>query len=159
MKRISVLLLLTAALALSAVGQDEGAKAKKDSAKASGNSATEQKLAQMEKELWEGWKNKDTAVFKKYMAAKSMNVGTSGVAGTEQAIDDLSKSDCKVAGYTVETPQYQWYDKNTVMMSYKATQDAVCGGEKVPAAVWASSVWVNQGGQWKAAFHQETAAK
>ena len=92
MKRISVLLLLTAALALSAVGQDEGAKAKKDSAKASGNSATEQKLAQMEKELWEGWKNKDTAVFKKYMAAKSMNVGTSGVAGTEQAIDDLSKS-------------------------------------------------------------------
>jgi hypothetical protein len=155
MKRSILILTMVVALALSVLGQT---KEPKEKMAGGGNSATEQKLAQMEKELWEGWKNKDSAVFKKYMASKSLNVGGDGVMGTEQEIESLAKSDCNVTSYSVEQPQFQWYDKNTVMMVYKAAQDAVCGGKKVPPEVMASSVWMKEGGQWKAAFHQETPA-
>lgn len=41
-------------------------------------------------------------------------------------------------------------------MTYKAKQDTTCGGNKVPAEVVASSVYVNKGGKWLAASHQES---
>ena len=149
----TILSLLTA-LALSVTAQDKAAQTKKKT----GDSAVEQKLTQMEKELWEAWKNKQVDPFKKVMAAESMSVGTSGIVGTEQAISAIGSHDCKVAGYTVGQPQFMWLDKNSVMMAYPATQDAVCGGEKAPPEVWATSMWVKHGNDWKAVFHQETPA-
>jgi hypothetical protein len=123
------------------------------------SNGTEQKLTQMEKDLWEAWKNHDVEPFKKAMSTQSVNVGSGGVAGTEQALKDLGSSDCKVASYTLADTKFTWFDKNTVMMTYKADQDATCNGQKIPGTVWASSLWVNKDKQWKAAFHQETPAQ
>ena len=97
--------------------------------------------------------------FKKAMSTQSVNVGSGGVAGTEQALKDLGSSDCKVASYALADTKFTWFDKNTVMMTYKADQDATCNGQKIPGTVWASSLWVNKDKQWKAAFHQETPAQ
>lgn len=158
MHRSFWVLLLAATLATTAFGQMEGSK-DKQKAKGKSNAAAEQKLEQMEKALWEAWKNHDMEPFKRDMAAQSVNVGAGGVAGTEQALKDLGSSDCKVNSYSLADTNFTWFDKNTVMMTYKANQDAVCNGQKVPDTVWASSLWMNKGGQWKASFHQETPAQ
>jgi hypothetical protein len=158
MHRSFWVLLLAATLVTTALGQMEGSKDKqKDKGKS--NTAAEQKIEQMEKGLWEAWKNHDMEPFKRDMAAQSVNVGSGGVAGTEQALKDLSSGDCKVASYSLSDTGFTWFDKNTVMVTYKANQDATCNGQKVPEVVWASSLWTNKGGQWKAAFHQETPAQ
>jgi hypothetical protein len=158
MTRSFWVLVLTLTLATTAFGQMEGGKEKgKDKGKSS--AAAEQKIEQMEKALWEAWKSHDMEPFKRDMAARSVNVSAGGAAGTEQALQELGNSDCKVASFSLSDTKFTWYDKNTVMMTYKASQDAVCGGQKVPDTVWASSLWMNQGGQWKAAFHQETPAQ
>jgi len=129
-------------------------------AKQTGNAATETKLIQMEKDLWEAWKNNSMDTFRKHMAGRSVSVGQSGVVvGTEEALQAMSSANCKVNTYSLEDTKVTWLDKNTALLTYRANQDAVCGGEKVPPAVWASSLWVNERGQWKAAFHQETEAK
>ena len=94
-----------------------------------------------------------------YVPIRMPGPNSGGVAGTEQALKDLGSSDCKVNGYSLADTNFTWLDKNTVLMTYKADQDATCNGQKVPGTVWASSVWVNKDKQWKAAFHQETPAQ
>jgi hypothetical protein len=150
-----VIVVLMAAVGATMFAQMQGSKSE-EKGKSDG---TEQKLSQMEKDLWEAWKNHDVEPFKKAMAAQSVNVSSGGVAGTEQALKNLGSSDCKVKGYSLADTNFTWLDKNTVLMTYKADQDATCNGQKIPGTVWASSVWVNKDKQWKAAFHQETPAQ
>lgn len=152
MKKISLVLSLVLALSLMGLAQTKAA----DSKKKGGNPDAEQKLTQMEKSLWEAWKTKNFDPFKQAMAAESFNVGSSGVTGTDQMLREMPAQKCEVASYSVDQPQFMWVDKKSVVMAYHATQDATCDGKKVPAEVWASSMWTNQGGQWKAIFHQET---
>src|SRR5207237_3502757 len=105
---------LIATLATTAVGQMNEMKPKpkaKASAKMSASAATEQKLVDMEKSLWEAWKNHDSAPFQKLLSSDSVNVTPAGVAGTEQAVKDIGSSDCKVNTYSVEDPKATWVDK------------------------------------------------
>ena len=157
MKRLYLVVVLVAAFATAAIGQMDDMKAK-PKAKASGNAATEQKLVDMEKSLWEAWKNHDGGAFQKVLSADSVNVNPMGVTGTDQAVKDIGGSDCKVNSYSIEDTKSTWVDKDAVLLTYKANQDAVCAGQKVPETVWASSLWVKKGSAWKAAFHQETPA-
>jgi hypothetical protein len=90
MSRLLWVVVLVAALAATAFAQMEGSK----SAEKGKSNETEQKLSQMEKDLWEAWKNHDVEPFKKAMAAQSVNVGSDGVVGTDQALKDLGSSTC-----------------------------------------------------------------
>jgi hypothetical protein len=49
--------------------------------------------------------------------------------------------------------------KDTALMTYKATQDAVCNGKKSPPVQWASSLYVKRGGKWVNAFYQTSTAQ
>ena len=158
MQRLYWVVLLIAALATAAVGQMDDMKAK-PKAKMSANAATEQKLVDMEKSLWEAWKNHDGGTFQKLLSSESVNVNPMGVEGTEQVVKEIGGSDCKVNSYSVEDSKVTWVDKDAVLLTYKANQDAVCGGQKVPETVWASSLWIKKGNEWKAAFHQETTSQ
>jgi hypothetical protein len=122
-----------------------------------GNSATEQKLTQMEKDLWEAWKTHNVEPFKKNMN-DGIDVGSGGIINAEAMIKEIGSTECTINGYAVDSPTFRWIDKNTALMTYHATQDGTCGTEKLPGAVWASSLWVKKGRDWRAAFHQETPA-
>jgi len=150
MCKVTAVLCLALALPMSMFAQDKAA-----AKKSSGNADVEAKLTQTEKSLWEAWKNKDAETFKKNMAADSISVGSGGTQGTDEEIKAITSSECQVAGFTVDQPKFKWLDKKSVLMAYHATQDATCSGKKLPEAVWATSIWRNDGGQWKAVFHQE----
>jgi hypothetical protein len=122
-----------------------------------GNSATEQKLTQLEKDLWEGWKTHNVEPFKKSMN-DAIDVAGSGIANADQVAKEIGSTECTINGYSIDSPTFKWIDKNITLMAYHATQDATCGTERLPGAVWASSLWVKKGGEWKSVFHQETAA-
>jgi hypothetical protein len=122
-----------------------------------GNSATEQNLTKMEKDLWEAWKVRDVEPFKKAMG-DSLDVGGGGIRTADQLLKDIGSTECTVTSYSVDSPTFKWIDKNTALMAYRANQDATCGGDKLPGTVWASSLWVKKNGGWKFVFHQETAA-
>ena len=155
MHRICWIVFLVAALATAAIGQTDDMK-NKPNAKMNGNAATEQKLIEMEKSLWEAWKNHDSGAFQKALIPESVNVTSMGIQGTEQAVKDAGSTDCKVNSYSVEDTKSTWVGKDAVLLTYKAVQDVACASQKLPSAVWASSLWVKKGNEWKAAFHQET---
>ena len=112
-----------------------------------------------EKKLWEAWKNKDFKQFKTSLSADSIMIGDMGTANKATAIKDLESLACEVKSYEMSDIKVTFLNSSAALMTYKSTQDATCGGQPVPAAVWASSAYVMRGGKWLAASHQETPAK
>jgi len=112
-----------------------------------------------EKKLWEAWKNKDTKPFKANLSADSIMVSDTGVADKATAIKGLESMACEVKSYELSDIKVMFLNSSAALVTYKSTQDATCGGQQVPAAVWASSAYVMRGGKWLAASHQETPVK
>ena len=112
-----------------------------------------------EKKLWEAWKNKDVKPFKTALSTDAITVSDTGVDGKDATLKSIANSDCKVNSYSLSDFKLTMLSADVAMLTYKGTQDATCGGTTVPAAVWASSVFIRRGGKWYAATHQETPAK
>ncbi len=112
-----------------------------------------------EKKLWEAWKNKDMKPFKANLAADAIMIGNGGVADKKTSLTAMEGEACEVATYELSDLKVTFWNSSTAILTYKSTQDATCGGEKVPPTVWSSSVYVMRGGRWYAAAHQETPAK
>ena len=112
-----------------------------------------------ERKLWEGWKNKDVKPFKAYLSADSVMIGDAGVATKTEGIKELETMACEVKSYELSDIKVMFLNSDAALMTYKATQDATCGGQAAPPAVWASSAYVKRGGKWFAASHQETPVK
>ncbi|RPI20552.1 MAG: nuclear transport factor 2 family protein [Acidobacteria bacterium] len=114
-------------------------------------------VTSIEKNLWEAWKNKDTAAFKEHMTDNAVSVGPQGIStGKEQMISDMTAHPCEVRNFSFTDWQVHELSPETVLVTYKAKQDATCGGNKIPADIAASSVYVKKDGKWLAASHQET---
>lgn len=144
------LFVLAAGLLLFAIpGFSQAAKAK--------NSDAEQQVVNAEKQLWEGWKNKDFDPFKQNLSADAVMIDMGGIIyGKDKAVDMLSKTPCEVRSYALSDTKVDWIDRNTALLTYKADSDATCGGQKSPPSVYASSIWVDKNGKWQGVFHQET---
>ena len=112
-----------------------------------------------EKKLWEAWKNKDYKVFKASLSPDSVMVTDAGVVNKTNSIKDLEAMQCDVKSYELADFKVTFLNDSAAILTYKSTQDATCGGQQVPAAVWSSSAYVRRGGKWWAASHQETTAK
>ena len=112
-----------------------------------------------EKKFWEAWKNKDMKFFRANLAADAIMIGDNGVADKKTAVSAMEGTPCEVATYELSDLKVTFLNSSTAILTYKSTQDATCGGEKVPPTVWSSSTYVMRGGRWYAVSHQETTAK
>ncbi|GAC1646500.1 MAG: hypothetical protein NVS9B15_04580 [Acidobacteriaceae bacterium] len=126
--------------------------------KSTGNAATEKKLAQLENEGWQDWKDKKYTAFDQFLTPDSVNITGSMSMDKAAIIKDMQTGACDVKSFSLSDINFHWLDKNSVLMIYTAQQDATCGGNKVPEKVWATSLWQNKGGKWMTPFHQETPA-
>ena len=116
-------------------------------------------VTSIEKSLWEAWKNKQTEPFEQNLTDNSVGVSSMGVqAGKAQMIKELTSSPCDVRSYSLSDWQVHELSADTVLVTYKAKQDATCQGNKIPAEVVASSVYVKKDGKWMAASHFEAPA-
>ena len=86
-------------------------------------------------------------------------IGDSGVANKTESLKELESMSCEVKSYELSDIKVTFLDSDAALITYKAAQEATCGGQAVPPTVWASSAFVKRGGKWFAASHQETPAK
>jgi hypothetical protein len=112
-----------------------------------------------EKKFWEAWKNKDMKYFRANLTADAVMIGDTGVADKKTSLSAMEGMACEVKSYELMDLKVTFLNSSTAILTYKSTQDATCGGEAVPPAVWSSSIYVMRGGHWYAASHQETVAK
>ncbi len=63
---------------------------------------------------------------------------------------------CKVSSFSLANFRFVELDKNAVLLTYTATQDAVCGGKKAPATVQVAVNYVKRGGRWLEAMYMQS---
>ena len=120
-------------------------------------SDTEKMLQSKEQAGWQAWKDHDQKAFEAMLPDNAINIAGGSVdKGKQQIVKGATDPGCTVNNFSLSDFSYIWLDKDTVMMTYNATQDATCGGKKVPEKVVASSLWQKKGGKWLSPFHQET---
>lgn len=113
------------------------------------------KLSAAETKLWEAWKNKDARPFKASLAADSVMIGDNGVAGKNDIVQMIGSMPCEVKSFALSDWKLTMLNSGAALITYKGSAEGTCDGKPIPT-VWASSVWVNRGGKWLSAQHQET---
>ncbi len=122
------------------------------------NAATERNIQKLETILWQAWKDHSARPFEEHLTADSINMVNPVSRGKANIVKEITSDSCKVSSFSLSGFAYQWLDADSVIATYEATEDGICGGEKLPAKVNASTVWVKRGGKWLSAFHQESPA-
>lgn len=157
--RVPLVIVLTFVFASLAYAQEPAPAASPSPKPAMSRAQSQRIIIANERKLWEAWKNKDIKPFKATLSADAVMVSDSGVADKARALKDMESTLCEVKTYELTDLKVKFFDSNNALLTYRSTQDATCGGQQVPAAVWSSSLYVKRGGRWLAAAHQETTAK
>ena len=145
MKQAMMLLVIAIVTSSVAVGQSKMPK----------NQKVEAQVIAIEKAGWEAWKNKDIAWYKANTTDDFLQVFGDG-ARDKEAVLKATVSECEVKSFSLADFQFVMLDENAALLTYTATQDAVCGAKTSAPKVRASVNYVKRGGKWLEAFYTET---
>jgi hypothetical protein len=114
-------------------------------------------LVEMERTLWQAWKDGDTEPFEQHLAEGGINIVPGGITvGRAEQVADLAEGACEVASYELGEVTVHRPSTGVAILTYSASQDATCYGTKIPAKIVVSSVWVEQEGAWKSVLYHES---
>jgi uncharacterized protein (TIGR02246 family) len=115
-------------------------------------------LMAIEKGLWTAWGKKDGEPFKKMLTADAVEVvaGTEPVVGRDAIVKVITTLPCELRSFAFQDGKLRRLSPDVVVLSYTATQDATCEGQKMPPRVYATSIYVRQKGKWLQTNYQET---
>jgi len=110
-----------------------------------------------ETQAWNSWKAKNGKYFEDYLTDNAIGMGNGGRVDKAAIVKRISDPTCDVNNFSFSEEQMTPLGADAALLTYKATQDAKCGGKVLPAGVWAATFLVRSGDKWKAAFHAEAA--
>jgi len=114
-------------------------------------------LMALEQGVWNAWAKGDFAVLEKYLHENSVSLTSGAVAsGRADIVKNYAEAACDVRSFLLEDIKAHPINDATVVLTYKAQQDATCGGQKLDPELLATAVWVREGGRWQVASYQET---
>jgi len=122
------------------------------------SNSDEAEIVALETRAFEAWKNKDKRFFQEHMAEDGQYLDLHGAGGKAQYVQAIIDNNCTVNGYALDKTKVTMLSKDAALLTYRYTYDIVCGGKPEAGPLWASTVYVNRGGQWLIAFHQEIPA-
>src|ERR1700693_3309371 len=112
------------------------------------NATVEKALESKEKIGWQAWKDHDAKPLEPMNPDNVLVVADGGILkGKEQVLKSTSDAGCAVNSFSLSDFSYMWLDKDTVIMTYTATQDATCEGKKQGGKVLAASILQREGRQ------------
>ena len=118
-------------------------------------------LVAIEKSAWKAWFDHDAKTYADLMTIDAIQVGSTGniMIGREKILAALAKEPCKLKGIDFADAKVRQPSPDVAILTYTATQDVACEGEKPPPKVFSTSVYVRQEGKWRSNNYQETALK
>ena len=115
-------------------------------------------LVAMDTKAYEAWKNKDGKFFEGYLADNFVGFGDDGKRPTRsEAIKMISEHKCDLKTYALTEPHVTPAGADAAVLTYKATADGTCEGQKIPSPMAVATVFVRSGDTWKVAYHNEVA--
>ncbi|HUR99095.1 MAG TPA: DUF4440 domain-containing protein, partial [Pyrinomonadaceae bacterium] len=142
MNKIILILIIVISVSSAAFGQTKTAHGPKA------------EIIALEKAGWEAWKNKNPSWYQANTTAEVVSINSGGVSDKAQMIRDLLG--CDVKSFALDNFKFVTLGSDAAMMTYTATQDGMCGGQKIPSQVRSTVNYVKRGGRWLEAMYMET---
>jgi uncharacterized protein (TIGR02246 family) len=119
----------------------------------------EAELLAREKSGWLAWAKRDTTAMKDTMTEDAVQVvaGAGVSKGRDKIIADVSSHNCQMKEFEFSDSNLRQLSPDVAILTYTATQDTTCDGQKLPAKVYSTAVYVRQDGKWRSTSYQETA--
>ena len=115
-------------------------------------------LLAMDNKAFEAWKNKDAKFFEGFLADNFVGFGDDGKRQNRaEAIKMITEHKCDIKSFSLTEPHVTPVGADAAVLTYKATSEGTCEGQKLNSPVIAASVYVRSGDTWKAAYHNEVA--
>ena len=119
--------------------------------------ANESTIIDLEKSVWQAYKNKQTRSFKKLLCKSYYGVYADGIKTLDMEVADMEKTD--LHNYPQADIRVEFANANIAIITYKSTKRASSDGQDVPGTYYNESVWIKKGEQWLNTFHTEIKAK
>lgn len=119
--------------------------------------AADSSLIGRERSQWEALKQQDTTAFGRLMGGGVVDVDLSGAKRTSPSSVARYVTSCPTAGYELADFRVAHFSATSVV-TYKATVDQTCWGQKAPSPLYVMTVYEQQQGAWVPVAHSETPA-
>jgi hypothetical protein len=113
-------------------------------------------LVTLERGAYEAWKSKDGKFWDTFLSDKFVGYGTTGRLNKASAIKEYTGAGCEIKSFSLSDERMTPLSNDVALVTYKATVEGTCDGQRVPANSWAASVYVRDGDQWKGVFHAQS---
>jgi hypothetical protein len=143
---------LLAALSL-CIAQTQGTSESKT--KGAGGDVLAQKIIEISRATWEGYKNRNVSTIKEYTAEDYASYGSTGPSNLKQDIADITDKSLSIEAYTIDDPKVTMATKDVAILRYKNELKGTAQGKPLKPA-YVTEVWVNRGGKWQIVSYQET---
>ena len=119
--------------------------------------AVQAQIVANEKAVNDAFVKGDLKAFHALVVPDSYAVDPTGIMKLGPDFDKMM-ADYKETSFTIDSSQFYWLNDTTVVHMFRWSGKASFQGTPAPSPVWASTVWINKGGKWLGAFHQESVA-
>ncbi len=109
-----------------------------------------------ETEINQALKNKDISAFNAHVDPNALSVDETGFTPTSQFATMIKDLEC--SSFTIENYQVHMIDKDAAVATYVWRGTVTFKGQAGPPVTYCCTVWARQGKDWKAIYHQESAA-
>jgi len=122
---------------------------------------TKADILAVEKASWQAAAKHDVKAYTDTMTSDATAVFAAGdvLQGAKAITDDNTSHPCDFKSFDFADVRLRQLTTDSAVLSYKATQDVTCAGKKLAPRVFATSVYVREGGKWRSVSYQETAIK
>jgi uncharacterized protein (TIGR02246 family) len=116
-------------------------------------------LIAIEKTAWTTWASRDGKAFGAMLTEDAVLAvaGAPVAMGRDEIMANVSSSDCQMKSFDFADVKLRQLSPDIAILTYTATQDTTCQGQKLPGTVYSTTIYVRQGGEWRTTNYQETA--
>ena len=121
---------------------------------------TADSLMALETKAWEAYKNTDGKYFEGFLGDKMVSGGGEGSMSKADVVKMISENKEDVKSFTLSDPHVTPVGADTAVLTYKATVEGTTDkGKPLDSPTTVATVFVRNGSDWKAVYHNEVAAK
>jgi hypothetical protein len=115
-------------------------------------------IRELEARSWVAWKTHDAAFFEQFLSDDHVEVHGYGITDKSAVVAGVRSPVCVVQSYSLGPLTVAKTSTDSALVTYRAEQDTLCGGARVPSPVWATSLYVKRVGRWVNVLYQHTPA-
>ena len=118
-----------------------------------------EELIAMEKVAWQEWVDGDGEAYGDHLTDDAVLVvaGDSITTGRDAIMADISSNDCEIENLDFADFKLRQLSPEIALLTYTATSETICQGQRLPSSVYSTSIYVRQSGKWRTTSYQETA--